>query len=328
MKQQQHDVIVGAVEAGGTKFVCAIGSGTGGRILDKAQFPTTADPTVVIGKVTAWLKEQQQKHGNLAAIGVATFGPVDLDVTSRTYGYITSTPKPGWKNTNIVGPLRKAFPGIPVGFDTDVNGAALGEGRWGAAKGMDDFVYITVGTGLGGGGVVHGDVIHGLVHTEMGHMSMPQFTGDEFAGVCPYHGRCWEGLCSGPAIAKRAGKPAEDLPPDHPAWDMTIRYMAHALVTLTCVLSPKRIIIGGSVRKAGRLGEARFFKKLRAAFRSVMAGYIVSPSLTEKGIVDYIVPPLLGDNAGVCGAIALALAARQVHPTSLVGNKGTSRKQC
>lgn len=142
-------------------------------------------------------------------------------------------------------------------------------------------------------------------------MGLPRIAGDDFEGVCPFHGRCWEGLCSGPAIAKRAGMPAEDLPPDHPAWDVTIQYMAHALVNLTCVLSPQRIILGGSVRKAGRLGEDRFFARLRGAFRSIMADYIVSPALSEPGIADFIVPPRLGDNAGVCGAIALALEARK-----------------
>lgn len=307
---RSQEPIVGAVEAGGTKFVCAVGSGPGDKLLDRAQFPTGSDPADVLGNVVAWLKARQQEHGPLAALGVASFGPVDLDEKSPTYGFITSTPKPGWQNTDIVGPLRLAFPAVPIGFNTDVNGAALGEWRWGAAKGLDDFVYVTVGTGIGGGGMARGKLLHGLVHPEMGHMAMPRVPGDEFQGVCPFHGRCWEGLCSGPAIQKRSGVPAEDLQPDDPAWDLTIQYMAYALVNLTCVLSPRRLILGGSVRKAGRLGEDRFFGWVRSAFRAILAGYIVSPALSETGIESFIVPPQLGDDAGVCGAIALAQAAR------------------
>jgi fructokinase len=256
--------------------------------------------------VAAWFQEQEVRHGGLAALGVASFGPVDLDEKSPTYGFITTTPKPGWKNTDLLGPLRKAFRKLPIGFDTDVNGAALGEWRWGAARGLEDFLYVTLGTGIGGGGMARGRLLHGLVHPEMGHIPMPQLEGDTFQGVCPFHGRCWEGLCSGPAIGKRAGRRAETLPPNHPAWEATIQYMAHALVTLTCVLSPKRIILGGSVRKAGRLGEAQFFQRVRTAFRAVLAGYIDSPALTNRGISHFIVPPKLGDNAGVSGALALA----------------------
>ncbi len=301
--------IFGAIEAGGTKFVCAVGSGGDSPLLARASFPTGDNPSLLMGEVVAWLKARQAEHGPLAALGVASFGPVDLDERSSTYGFITTTPKPGWNNADIVGPLRQAFKGLPIGFDTDVNGAALGEWHWGAAQGLEDFVYLTVGTGIGGGGMARGRLLHGLVHPEMGHMGLPRIEGDDFAGACRFHGRCWEGLCAGPAIAKRAGMPAESLPPDHPAWAMTIRYMAHALVNLTCALSPRRIIIGGSVRKAGQLGEDRFFERLRIEFRSVMAGYITSPALTESGIATFIVPPSLGDNAGICGAIALAQAA-------------------
>ena len=309
MSAQQPDAIVGAIEAGGTKFVCAVGSGPGARLLERAQFSTGDDPARLMSSVAEWFAAQEKKHGALAALGVASFGPVDLDERSPTYGFITTTPKRGWQNADILGLLRRAFRGRPIGFDTDVNGAALGEARWGAAQGLDDFVYVTIGTGIGGGGMARGRLLHGLVHPEMGHMGLPHLAGDEFAGACPFHGRCWEGLCSGPAIAKRTGMPAEQLPPDHPAWDATIRSMAHALVNITCVLSPRRIIIGGSVRKGGRLGEERFFTQLRAAFREVLAGYISSPALTGTGIAEFIVPPQLGDDAGVCGAIALAHGA-------------------
>ena len=306
MNAHQPDPIVGAIEAGGTKFVCAVGSGPGARLLERAQFSTGDDPARLMRSVAEWFAAQEKRHGALAGLGVASFGPVDLDERSPTYGFITTTPKPGWQHADIPGPLRRAFPGLPIGFDTDVNGAALGEARWGAAQGLEDFVYVTVGTGIGGGGMARGRLLHGLVHPEMGHMGLPQLAGDDFAGACPFHGRCWEGMCSGPAIAKRTGMPAEQLPPDHPAWEATIGYMAHALKNLTCVLSPRRIIIGGSVRKGGRLGEERFFTRLRAAFRELLAGYISSPALTETGIAEFIVPPHLGDDAGVCGAIALA----------------------
>jgi len=309
MSNGKQDIFVGAIEAGGTKFVCAVGSGPGEQLIEREQFPTSPDPSIVLEQAAQWLRDKQAQYGPLAAIGIASFGPVDLDKASPTYGYITSTPKAGWANTDIVGPMRAAFPGIPIGFDTDVNGAGLGEKRWGAAQGLDDFIYITVGTGLGGGGMARGELLHGLVHPEMGHMGLPRVGDDTFEGACPFHGRCWEGLCSGPAVEKRAGMPAEELPPDHPAWAITTRYMAHALVNLTCVLSPSRIVIGGSVRKGGQLGEAAFFKEVRRAYREIMADYIVSPALTEDGIADYIVPPLLGDDAGVCGAIALAQAA-------------------
>ena len=310
MKKPATKSVLGAVEAGGTKFVCAVGSGRGDRLLTRARFPTGERPSRVIGDVTAWFKAREADFGPLAALGIASFGPIDLDRSSPTFGFITSTPKAGWKDTDIAGPFRRAFPDVPVGLDTDVNGAALGEWRWGAAAGLDDFVYVTVGTGIGGGGMARGNLLHGLTHPEMGHMGLPRIPGDDFKGVCPFHGRCWEGLCSGPAIEKRAGRPAERLAPDDPAWDTTIRYMAHALANLACVLSPRRIILGGSVRKAGQLGEERFFERVRGAFRTVLAGYIVSPALTGAGLRNYIVPPLLGDDAGVRGAVALAQLAR------------------
>lgn len=308
MRSREH-AVVGAIEAGGTKFVCAVGRGPGDGILARARFDTGDDPLRVMRGVTSWLLEKQSEFGPLEALGVASFGPVDLHESSPTYGRVTTTPKPGWQGADILGPLKEAFPGIPTGFDTDVNGAALGEATWGAAQGLEDFVYVTAGTGIGGGGMARGRLLHGLVHPEMGHMGLPRMDGDDFEGNCPFHGRCWEGLCSGPAIAKRAGMPAESLPPDHPAWGFTIHSMAHAFFNLACVLSPRRIILGGSVRKAGQLGEEAFFGQLRAAFRKTAAGYIASPELSEEGIGKFIVPPLLGDDAGVCGAIALGHAA-------------------
>jgi fructokinase len=303
--------VFGGIEAGGTKFVCAIGDANSAALRARAEFATGDDPQALLSEVVSWFKDAALHHGALAALGVASFGPVDLDPRSPTHGFITTTPKRGWKNTDVLGPLRRAFPGAAIGFDTDVNGAALGEGRWGAARdlaesGSEDFVYITVGTGIGGGAVVGGKLLHGLVHPEMGHVPMPVLDSDRFEGACAFHGRCWEGLCGGPAIAKRAGRPAQELAADDPAWDLTARYMAHALVTLTYVLSPRRIIVGGSVRKAGQLGEAAFFERLRRHFRAANAGYIASPALHAGAIDRFIVPPALGDDSGVCGAIVLA----------------------
>lgn len=274
----------------------------------RAAFPTTGDPSIVLGQVVGWFEAQQKTHGRIEAFGIAAFGPVDLSKTSPTYGYITSTPKPGWRNTNIAGSLQRVFPGLPIGFDTDVNGAALGEFLWGRAQGLDDLVYITIGTGIGAGAMVGGRLAHGLVHPEMGHMRLPRLPGDTFAGVCPYHGDCWEGLCSGPAMLARAGVPAERLSADDATWQKETAYVGLAISNLVCVLSPRRIILGGSVRKGGLLGEERFFLEVRRSVTATLNGYVVSPNLAG-GIDGYIVAPGLGDDAGVCGAIGLGLRA-------------------
>ena len=307
--------LVGGIEAGGTKLVCAVGSGPGERMLARASFPTANRPAEILAKVAEWFQDQEGRHGSLGALGIASFGPVDLNPDSAKYGFITSTPKPGWRDTDLVGRLRASFPGIPIGFDTDVNGAALGEHIWGNASGLSDFVYVTLGTGIGAGAMVGGRLLHGLVHPEMGHMRLPPAPGDDFPGVCPYHGACWEGLCSGPAILARTGMRAEDLPADHPAWSLTIRYIAEAVANITCVLSPRRVILGGGVRKGGRLGEGRFFQQVREKLREVLNGYIITPALGSD-IDRYLVPPLLGDDAGVCGAMALGRSvAREGEPS-------------
>ena len=303
-----NNFLVGALEAGGTKFVCAVGSGPGEGLRARVEFPTTDDPALVLAHVTAWFEEQQKTLGKLLAFGIASFGPVDLNEASPTYGFITSTPKLGWRDTDIVGAIRRVFPDVPIAFDTDVNGAGLGEFFWGRARGLEDFVYITIGTGVGAGGMARGRLLHGLVHPEMGHMLLPRLPGDDFAGVCPYHGACWEGLCSGPAMLQRTGIPSEGLSADHPAWRLETAYVAVAISNIVCVLSPRKIIVGGSVRKGGLLGEATFFEWVRRDVRAALRGYVVSSAL-EAGIDEYIVAPLLGDDAGVCGAIALALQA-------------------
>ncbi|MDI9369410.1 MAG: ROK family protein [Synergistaceae bacterium] len=296
--------LVGGIEAGGTKIVCAVGRGPDD--LTRAVFPSGSDPETALGEVLGWLLAEQARRGLLRAVGIGSFGPVDLDRASPRYGFITSTPKQGWRDTDVLGRARRAFANVPVAFDTDVNAAALGERRWGAAKGLDDFVYITIGTGIGAGVVTTGKPVHGLVHPEAGHMRIPRFHGDGFPGVCPYHGDCWEGLCSGPAMKARTGMAATEISPDSEAWTLEARYTALALGNIVCTLSPRRIILGGSVPKGGLLGAERFFAMVRADLRDVLNGYVVSPSL-EEGMDEYIVPPGLGDDAGVCGALALAL---------------------
>jgi fructokinase len=304
---ERRDVLAGGVEGGGTKFVCAVG--TGPHDLERAEFRTGDEPARVLSEAVGWLKARERERGPLAAVGVGSFGPVDLRAGSETYGRVTSTPKPGWRGADVAGAFRRAFPLAAVGFETDVNAAALGEFYWGRGRGLSDFVYITMGTGIGAGIVSGGRLVHGLVHPEVGHMLLPRLPGDEFAGACPYHGACWEGLCSGPAVLRRTGSPAESLPADHAAWAALTDYTARALANLVFVLSPGRIIVGGSVRKAGRLGQEEFFRLVRLKTREALAGYISSPALGEGGIEDYVVPPGLGDDAGVCGAIALAQLA-------------------
>jgi fructokinase len=274
------------VEAGGAKFVCAVG--TGPEDLVREAIPTTA-PSETLDRVVRFFRTQTR---GLAAIGIGSFGPVDLDPLSPTYGYITSTPKPGWSNVDICGTLRRAL-GLPVAFDTDVNAAALAESRWGAAQGLDNVLYLTVGTGIGGGAVVNGAPLHGMTHPEMGHILIPHDrSADPFPGACPYHGDCLEGLASGFAMERRWGAKAETLPLDHPAWVLEARYLAFGLANLVCTLSPRRIVMGGGV-----MHRLELFPMIREQLRDLLRGYVKAPE---------IVPPRLGDDAGVLGAIALA----------------------
>ena len=283
----------GGIEAGGTKFVCAVG--TAPDDVRETRFPTTT-PDESIHRAIAFFREQPR----IAAIGIASFGPIDLHPDSPTFGYITTTPKPGWANTDLAGAIKRAL-GVPVGFDTDVNVAALGEQRWGAAQGLDTFIYLTIGTGIGGGGLSSGKLLHGLIHPEMGHIRLPHdLARDPFPGSCPYHGDCLEGLASGPALEKRWGVRAETLPPDHPAWELEAHYLALALVNFICTLSPQRIIMGGGVME-----QAQLFPLIRREVQQLLNGYVQSPAIIEN-IDAYIVPPGLGKRAGVLGAIALA----------------------
>jgi fructokinase len=287
--------LFGGIEAGGTKFVCAAGTGPD-DLRALTRFPTTT-PAETFARAIAFFQEQPAP---VAALGIGSFGPVDLDPASPTYGYITSTPKLGWQQADICGTVGRAL-GVPVAFDTDVNAAALGEQRWGAARQADPVLYLTVGTGIGGGVLVGGRPVHGLVHPEIGHMLVqrdPQ--ADPFPGVCPYHGDCLEGLAAGPALQARWGQPGHTLPADHPAWPLEAEYLARGLVACICVLSPQRIILGGGVMQ-----QPHLFPLVRARVQGLLNGYLKAPAI-EKQIDGYIVPPALGDRAGVLGALALA----------------------
>jgi fructokinase len=298
----------GGIEAGGTKFVCAFG--TGPAEFQLAQFPTST-PDETIGQAIDFFKRHSSGEG-LAAVGIGTFGPVDPHPGSPKFGYITTTPKPGWANTDFAGVVQGALH-VPVAFDTDVNAAAFGEHRWGAAQGIDHFIYLTIGTGIGGGALVGGELLHGLVHPEMGHIRIPHdWKADPYAGFCPYHGDCFEGLAAGPALQARWGQRGETLPADHRAWDLEAYYLALGVVNFICTLSPRRIVMGGGVMR-----QPRLLSLVRQQVLRLLNNYVRAPVILES-IEEYIVAPGLGQQAGVLGALALAERAaeqkRATHP--------------
>jgi fructokinase len=282
----------GGIEAGGTKWVCGIGTGPD-DLHALETFPTTT-PAETLARAAAFFDQ----NGGVSAIGVGSFGPIDLRA-----GRITTTPKPGWAETDVVSVLQGAL-GVPVAFDTDVNAAALGEGRWGAAMGLDTFCYFTVGTGIGGGVIAGGRLVHGLIHPEVGHMLIPHDRArDPFGGSCPFHGDCFEGLAAGSAIERRWGKPGEELGGRSEVWELEAEYLALGVVNVICIVSPQRVILGGGVMK-----QPSLLPLVRARVRELLAGYIVAPALAD-GLDEYIVGPALGDRAGVLGAIELARLA-------------------
>lgn len=296
-----NEPLYGAIEGGGTKFVCAVGTGPD-DLRAEIRVETTS-PEETLSRVVKFFHEQEAKFGKLASIGFACFGPLDPNPASPTYGHILPTPKPGWTNANVVGMLKDAF-NVPIVFDTDVNGAALGEWRWGAAQGLDTFIYLTIGTGIGGGAYVEGKLLHGLIHPEMGHILLRHDRDkDPFTGTCPFHGDCFEGLACGGAMEKRWGQPGETLSAEHPAWDLEAEYVAQALTNYTLTLSPQRIILGGGVGSVPHL-----LPKVRARTRELINGYIQSSIILEH-IETFIVNPGLGNRSGVLGAIALAKQA-------------------
>lgn len=287
--------LFGCIEAGGTKFVCGVGTSP-----DDLRLTTvpTSSPAVTIEKIVAFFREQAGRE--LSAVGVGAFGPIDLRAESATFGFVTSTPKVEWQQYDLAWTLHRALE-VPIGFDTDVNAAAAGEARWGAGRGIPDFVYLTVGTGIGGGAMVNGEIIHGLLHPEMGHIRIPHdLASDPYPGACPYHGDCLEGLASGPAMQARWGLAAPQLPADHRGWQLEAHYLALGLATWVCTLSPERILLGGGVMQ-----QASLFPMIRQELLRLLNGYIHVKALLEK-IDSYVAPPQLGSRAGVLGAMVLA----------------------
>lgn len=288
--------LYGGVETGGSWSVCALGRGPD-EILAEEQFPTT-DPEATLARVVGFFAS----HPKPAAIGIGSFGPVDLDRGSPTWGYVTTTPKPGWRYVSVAGAVQEQL-GVPVIFETDVAAAAVAEHRWGAGRGLRALCYVTVGTGIGAGLLFDGRPWHGLVHPEAGHIRIPHDRGrDPFDGSCPVHGDCWEGLAAGTAIAKRWGAAPERLPDDHPAWALEAEYLALGILSIVLVASPQRVIAGGGVVESRPLLE-----QVRPRLGDLVAGYLDTPLLSDR-LDTYLVGAELGDRAGVLGAIGLAEA--------------------
>ncbi|MET7757966.1 ROK family protein [Streptomyces sp. NPDC005389] len=308
----------GAIESGGTKFVCLVGSAPD-QIEAEIRFPT-GEPAPTLGRAIAFFQERAAETGPLDAVGIASFGPLELRPGNVKFGHLAATPKPGWSGVDIAGPVAAAL-GVPVGIDTDVNGAALGEGRWGAARGLDTYVYLTVGTGIGGGAVIGGKVVSGLVHTEMGHLTVPRIDGDGFPGSCPFHGDCWEGLAGGEAMGARWGTPAEELTGGvlREALRLEAAYLAAGLRNIVYTTAPQRIVIGGGVAELPGL-----FSLLRTELSAALAGY---PGLPEQAAEDFVVPAQLGRLAGPAGGLVLAAdaaaAARQRSRSGVGPSEGT-----
>jgi len=292
--------LYGGIEAGGTKFNCVVGAAPD-QVRSRARFPTTT-PQETLAAVIDFFAREQEQHGPIEAFGLACFGPVDLNPASPNYGHITRTPKPHWSDTDILGRLRQAV-NAPIAFDTDVNGSALGEGKLGAARGLTDYVYVTIGTGVGAGVVINGQPLHGAMPPEIGHILMPHdWQKDPFAGHCPFHGDCLEGLAAGPALEKRWGQRAENLEEGHQAWELEAEYLAALCWNLTVSYAPQRIILGGGVMQ-----QRHLLDKIRHKFQGFMNGYPSGPEARQAAT--YIVPPQLGGDAGEAGAILMAQQA-------------------
>jgi fructokinase len=284
-------MLLGALEAGGTKMVMAVGD-ENGRIFEQTSIPTET-PSITIPKIISYFKEKK-----IEALGIGSFGPVDLDYNSKTYGYITSTPKIAWANYDLVGTIRKEL-NIPIGFDTDVNASALGEATWGSIKGLSSGIYITIGTGIGVGVYMEGKLLHGMLHPEAGHILLSRHPEDTFTGVCPYHPSCFEGLASGPAIEKRWGKKAYELKDQPEVWEMEAYYIAQGLVSYILTLAPHKIILGGGV-----MHQEQLFPLIQNKVKELLNGYIKTSQIEH--IEDYIVPASLKDDQGIMGCLQLA----------------------
>ncbi len=284
-------MLLGALEAGGTKMVLAIGN-ENGEILDRVSIPTET-PVITVPKIIAYFKDK-----NIEALGIGSFGPVDLDKESKTFGYITSTPKLAWANYDIVGEIKKELR-VPVGFDTDVNAAALGEATWGSIKGLSSGIYITVGTGIGVGVYMNGSLLHGMLHPEAGHVLLSKHSSDTFEGVCPYHPNCMEGLASGPSIEKRWKEKAIALADRKEVWELEAYYLAQGIANYILTLSPHKIVLGGGV-----MHQEQLFPLIRSQVVKLLNGYVKTAQIAD--IDNYIVPASLNDNQGIMGCIQLA----------------------
>ncbi len=285
---------LGALEAGGTKMVCAIGDESG-KIYEQVSIPTET-PEITMPKLISYFEERK-----IEALGIGCFGPIDPDKKSETYGYITSTPKLAWADYNIVGTMEKSLM-IPVGFDTDVNGSVLGEVTFGQAKGKKCVVYVTIGTGVGAGIYIEGKLLHGMLHPEAGHILLTQRQDDTYEGTCPYHKTCLEGLAAGPAIEARWGRKAVELKDDARVWDLEAYYIAQAIVNYILILSPQMIILGGGV-----MHQEQLFPKIRSYVKKMMNGYIKTKEMAD--LDHYIVPASLHDDQGIMGALELGRRA-------------------
>ncbi len=289
--------LFGGIEGGGTKFNCAIGPSPG-EIWARTSFPTTT-PEETLGRAIDFFTDRVAEYGALSALGVASFGPVDMRRQSEHYGFITTTPKQHWARTDMVGTFSRALR-VPVVFDTDVNAATVGEGQLGAARGLQNFVYVTVGTGIGAGVMMDGRLANGAMHPEIGHMLLPRYAADsDFPGVCPFHSDCLEGLAAGPAIEARWGRKGQHLPADHPAWEWQAHYLAVMCVNLSLCYAPQRIILGGGV-----MAQTQLFTKVRTEFARLLKGYTSLPEAVDPD--DYIVPAALEGRAGEVGALVAA----------------------
>ena len=309
-------MLIGGVEAGGTKFICAIYDSKSSLIRCKIEIRTT-QPEETIKNVFSWFEWAEKDIGKIDSIGLGLFGPLDLNCHSPSFGCIKKTPKSGWKNINFIKIFYEKF-GIPLGFNTDVNSAVIGEGSLEALSDINRLLYITIGTGIGVGMIHKGQTLFDDSHLECGHMILPKLYNDKFSGVCPYHSDCWEGLCSGPAIAQRTHKTANQISGDDPVWEITIEYISIAISNIVLSLCPEKIIIGGGVRNAGLGGEEMFFRLLRTKFKSYVEQY--SEQYSHD---DFIISPLLGDESGIHGAFVMGkIAYDSKSDYSVITNTG------
>ncbi len=300
--------LLAGVELGGTKCVCVLGTGPG-DVRATARVPTAA-PGETLARLAAVLDGWHAEHGPAAALGIASFGPLDLDAGSPGYGSITASAKRGWSGTRVIEALARGR-AVPVGFNTDVNAAALAEGRWGASRGLADHAYVTVGTGVGVGLVIGGRTVLGCHHTELGHVRVARAPGDLWPGACPYHGACVEGLACGPAIAARAGRPVEQVAAGDPLWPLVAHALGGLLQVMVLATAPRRIVLGGGVLEARPALRA----EVRQALATGLGGYL-DPGRVLGDLERYVVAPGLGALSGPLGALALAADAHAGAPAA------------